>query len=107
MKDYLEKLQSILILRIKEKGYPLLMQSNFCYNYKKKHNKCNNCESEQGCARLAASLAVFFDSKDKADKTGKEDEEFVNLCKKLDKILEKETTLKELKKICLNYKNGE
>ena len=78
-----------LIQKVKDNGFPLHIGNYFCDEYQKKHkNNCKGCESEEGCARLA--LLSFVSVISLLNKT----KSFQHLN---DKILDRKTTVAELK----------
>lgn len=97
MKD---KMDEEIKKMIQGRGYRVEMDTLYCDTHKKSHGNCADCESEQGCARLAAILILQCSSflykpanyQDFLDQTA-------DVKEKMERILDENCTLKEMRKI--------
>lgn len=44
---------------IKERNLPFLLDSKYCIQYRKTHEKCSNCESYRGC-NVVCNIKLIF-----------------------------------------------
>lgn len=47
---------------VKDKGFPVHMDSPYCKEYKKEHESCRGCESEEGCKKAAQILLLVMEA---------------------------------------------
>lgn len=56
--DYLQTLQTFFSDLIRQHGYPLHINTQYCKTYRVKHPNCEKCESEEGCRRYSQLMGL-------------------------------------------------